>query len=60
MRRYICFNSIPMGYIHTTKACFGSKYSSFQLPDLVVNIEYFGYDYLIRQFDPLVSTESEV
>lgn len=41
-----------MGYVYTTNACFGSKYSSFDLPDLVVVIEYFRYDASIRQLTP--------
>jgi hypothetical protein len=41
-----------MGYVYTTNACFGSKYSSFHLPDLVVVIEYFRYDGPIRQLTP--------
>jgi hypothetical protein len=49
MRRYICFDNISIGYIYITKACFGSKYSSFHLPDLVVDIEYFGYGCPIRK-----------
>lgn len=43
-----------MGDIYTTKARFGSKYSSFHLPDLVVDIDYFGYDCPIRQLTPVV------
>jgi len=52
IRGYICLDSISMGYVYTTNACFGSKYSSFDLPDLVVVIEYFRYDASIRQLTP--------